>query len=112
MKKQIKYCEWGIANHYETHIEINKNLKYNKPLRDVIIKHELGHKNSFDILHEFDISVFKKIIPLTIFIIKNPKTWIDFLPIQIKNKQLVLDINIIILYLIIVIILSIKIKIL
>ena len=110
MKKQIKYCKWGLANSYETHIEINEKLRYNKPLRDIIVKHELGHKDSFDISHEFDISIWKKIIPLSIFIIKNPKTWIDFLPIQIKNKQLTLDINMIILYILIIIILLIKIK--
>ena len=103
MKKQsqkIFYCKWGLANVYSNRIEINNNLKYNKQLRDYIVKHELGHNiNSFDLYHEFNInySIMPKLI---LFIITNPKTWIDFSPIQIKNKIIIYDINMFLLYLI------------
>jgi len=106
-KKQIKiwYTIWGLANNLGTHIEINKQLKYNKPLRDYIIKHELSHDlNKFDLGHEF-FSINWGIMPkLFWFIITNPKTWIDFLPLQIKKRKLIYDTNMLWLYLIIALI--------
>ena len=54
---RVIYSDWGLANYYKDYIEINRDLKYNKKLRDYVIKHELGHKQGFDLLHEFD---FKK----------------------------------------------------
>ena len=102
MKKQKKviYCEWGIANHYDDFIEINKELKSKKNLRDYIIKHELGHTHNYDILHEFkDINL--KVLPsLSWFIITHPKTWIDFLPVQLKYDKWIVDVNMITLYII------------
>ena len=104
MKKQkVIYCNWGLANVYFDRIEINEKLKYNKRLRDYIIKHELSHKTSFDLSHEFKID-WKMIPSLFYFIIINPSTWIDFLPIQIKNKEIIYDLNLLLLYSIIIII--------
>ncbi|MFX1312078.1 MAG: hypothetical protein ACFFHD_05655 [Promethearchaeota archaeon] len=101
-QKKVIYVNKGLANCYEDHIEINKNLKKDKILRDYVIKHELGHKDSFDLFYEFK-SINLKIMPrLLRFIKNNPSTWIDFLPIQYKNKQLIYDTNLIILYLIII----------
>ena len=111
-KKQLKviYKEYGLGNHFNDHIEINKKLKYNKPLRDYIVKHELTHSNKFDLKHEFQLDW--KIIPLLIlFVIKNKSTWVDFLPIQIRNKKIVYDLNLIILYIFLIVLLIINIKI-
>lgn len=103
-QKKIIYCKLGLANVYFDRIEINKQLKYNKKLRDYIIKHELGHKDSFDLLHEFKIDW--KIMPILIwFVLIHPSTWYDFLPIQKKNKHWIFDFNMLILYSIIIIIL-------
>ncbi len=110
-KPKVLYCNRGFANFYGSHIEINKKLKYNKKLRDYVIKHELGHKKEFDISHEFKIDW--KIIPsLFLFVLITPSTWIDFLPIQIKDKQIIYDLNLIILYSLIIIGVFILIKIL
>lgn len=96
-KKKVKYMKWGLANSFETHIEINERLKKDKRLRDYIVKHEIGHSDKFDLKHEFDIDW--KIMPsLILFVLKNPVTWIDFLPIQIKKKRIIYDVNLLILY--------------
>ena len=111
MKKQLKvvYTNYGLGNFYsdnnESYIEINKRLKYNKPLRDFVIKHELGHRKEFDFNHEVkdSIKLIKKpnlSISLIAFCIANPSTLVDLLPIQIRNKQIVYDLNLLILYLI------------
>ena len=94
---KVLYCNRGLANNFLTHIEINKKLKYNKPLRDYIVKHELGHKKGFDLSHEFKIDW--KIIPyLFLFVLTTPSTWFDFLPVQKKGKNIVYDLNLLILY--------------
>ena len=104
MKKQkVIYCNWGLANVYFDRIEVNKALKYNKKLRDYIIKHELNHKTSFDLSHEFNID-WKMMPSLIWFVITNKSTWVDFSPIQIKNKKIIYDSNLLLLYLIIIII--------
>lgn len=98
-KNQIKvlYSDKGLGNNFNTHIEINKKLKYNKPLRDYIVKHELGHKKEFDLSHEFKIDW--RIIPsLLFFVITTTSTWWDFSPFQIRKKQIIYDLNLLILY--------------
>jgi hypothetical protein len=96
---KILYSNKGLANCFpeQNYIEINKKLKYNKPLRDYIIKHELGHKKKFDLSHEFKINW--NIIPsLLFFVFTTPSTWIDFLPIQKKGNNIIYDLNLLILY--------------
>ena len=113
MKHQIKvkYSKRGLANYFGTHIEINHKLKYNKPLRDYIVKHELGHSDKFDLLHEFKIDW--KIMPsLILFVFSNPPTWLDFLPIQKKGNNIIYDLNLTILYSFIILLTIILIKIL
>jgi len=103
-KPKIKYCRLGLSNRYENYIEINQKLKRKKykKLRNYIIKHEEGHTlNEFDLFHEFKIP--PRIIPrLLWFIITTPETWIDFFPIQYKNKKLIYDSNMLILYIMII----------
>jgi hypothetical protein len=99
LKHKVVYCSKGLANCYpeENRIEINKKLKYNKPLRDYIVKHELGHKEEFDLSHEFKID-WKMMPSLFWFVVKNPSVWWDFFPIQKKGKNIVYDLNLLILY--------------
>ena len=108
---KVKYSKRGLANYFGTYIEINNNLKYNKPLRDYIVKHELGHSDKFDLSHEFKIDW--KIMPsLIMFVLKNPSTWRDFSPVQIRKKNIIYDLNLIILYSFIILLTIILIKIL
>lgn len=102
MKKKnqlkVKYSNRGLANFFGDYIEINRKLKNHKRIRDYIMHHELGHSKKFDLGHEFQIDW--KIMPSLIkFVIKNPSTWIDFLPIQRRNKVFIFDLNLILLYL-------------
>ena len=99
MKKQKKviYIDRGLANSYKDHIELNKAFKKDKKLRDYVVKHELGHIDSFDLKHEFKID-WKMMPSLLIFVLKNKSTWIDFLPIQRKEKEWIYDLNLMILY--------------
>lgn len=110
-KKQIKviYKKNGLANYFGDYIEINENLKYNKPLRDYVVKHELGHSDEFDLIHEFKIN-WKLMPSLLKFIWKNPRTWIDFFPIQFRNNKIVYDLNLSLLYILIIIMIIILIK--
>jgi len=109
-KKQIKviYKKYGLANCFpeDNIIEINEKLKYNKPLRDYIVKHELGHKLEFDLIYEFSdgISLLRKpsiALSLIGLCFTTPEIWIDFLPIQIRDRKIIYDLNLSILYLII-----------
>ena len=102
MEQRVEYIDWGLANFYEDHIEINRGLSKDKNLRDYVIRHELGHVKGFDLKHEFDYSNFKLLGKLGWFVLKNPKTWIDFLPIQYKKGNLIIDYNQIIQYIIII----------
>jgi hypothetical protein len=97
-KKQIKYINWGSANSFEDRIELNKNLKNYPELEKIILAHEETHTDKFDLIHEFDYSIWKIFPKLFLFIVFHPSTWVDFLPIQYKNKKLVFDINLCILY--------------
>lgn len=94
---------WGLANSYPDRIEINKNLKYYKDLRNNIIKHELKHIEGNDLIQEFDYNIWKIFPSLSYFILTHPSTWIDFLPIQIRKSKIIIDINMIKLYLIIIV---------
>ena len=108
---KVKYSKRGLANYFGTHIEINHKLKYNKPLRDYIVKHELGHSDKFDLIHEFKID-WKMIPSLIMFVFSNPSTWGDFSPIQRKEKNIIYDLNLTILYSFIILLTIILIKIL
>lgn len=114
MAKQLKivYSDSGLANFYGDHIEINKKLKYDKFLRDYVVKHELKHTKEFDLGYElFDgfklLNKPKILLKLLHFYITTPSTWSDLFPIQFKNKQIIYDLNLIILYLFLILSLSI-----
>lgn len=109
MQNQIKirYAKYGLANFFGNYIEINEKLKYDKALRDYIVKHELGHSVNFDLGYEFldGLKMFKT--PkmsgkLLWFYITTPTAWTDLLPIQIKKKAIIYDVNLSILYAIII----------
>lgn len=104
---KVTYVNTGLANYYGDHVEINRALKSNKILRDFIIKHEMGHKRGFDLSHEINDGVRLMLRPklglmLLKFYITHPSTWIDALPIQYKNREIVYDLNLSILYLMII----------
>lgn len=95
---KVKYSKKGLANFYGSYITINEKLKGDKKLRDYIVKHELGHSNNFDLMHEFK-SVKLSIMPRLIwFFITTPSCWVDVFPIQKSEDGWVYDVNLLILY--------------
>lgn len=115
----IIYKKWGLANNFNTYIEINEDLKKYPQLLEYVINHEKGHKESDDLPHEFNfvkplnpINNKKSVnilyglwmnIKLMGFTIIHPRTWIDLLPIQYKNKEWIYDKNLSILYVVLII---------
>ena len=96
MNKNIKYVNGGIANNYGTHIELNKNLTKYPALHDQILSHELKHadlkfsKDDFLVdLTESSINNYQMIK----FMLKNPRSFSQLLPITLKNKKIYYDIN-------------------
>lgn len=106
---KIVYSKYGLANNYGDHIEINKHLKNKKELRDYIIKHELGHKDNFDLTYEFKNIKLLIVLKLFLFCLAHPSTLTDFSPVEIKDKQLYFDLNKTILYFIFVVVVIISI---
>ena len=87
----IELVNGGVANRFslpdEELIEINYRLTEHPKLYRAILKHELGHdENSFtakDLKHD----MFSQTPGLWKFMIKNPSTWIQLLPIYYDRKR-------------------------
>jgi hypothetical protein len=103
--KRLRYVRWGLANSFEDKIELNLHLKKYPLLKKAILKHERGHLETSDLTHEFDPSIWRLSPYLILFIIFHPSTWIDFLPVQYRNKTVIIDKNLCSLYVIILILL-------
>jgi hypothetical protein len=94
---KVKYVKWGLANFYEDGIELNENLKKYPKLHNYILLHEKGHKEGFDISHEFKFKF--RFIPLMIlFCLRYPRTLIDLSPVTLNKGRICYDINKTILY--------------
>lgn len=99
---KIEYVDHSLGNNYGDLIELNENLKQYPKLHHQILSHELKHtKKTFTkkdlILDLTDSPVDKK--ELLIFMIKNPKSFYQFLPFYWTRKHgFVMDINLIIIY--------------
>ena len=99
---EVKYVDYGIANNFGTHIEMNKHLKDYPDLHEAILKHEMGHTDRIftkqDLIADLKPLRIKKRI-LFRFMIRHPKALFQFLPIYITKKHgLVYDINLILIY--------------
>lgn len=81
---EIKLINYGIACRIGNKIYINENLKQNPLLFTTILSHELEHSNSIklkDVLMDLNNTHLKSVKSQYYnFIIRNPKTWVEFLP--------------------------------
>jgi hypothetical protein len=99
---EIREVDYGVANNFGDYIEINKNLNDYPKLRRAILEHEFGHTNTKgfsgqDLAHdlsEVKVSNFE----LLKFMINNPKSFHQLLPIYKKDKTLFYDINMMIVW--------------
>lgn len=76
----------GIACRVKDTIYVNKELQHYPELRKVILDHEKNHTESFtmrDIFLDLDIKELKGMKKqYYTFILKNPSSWIEFLPLK------------------------------
>lgn len=98
---KIILVDHGLANNFGSHIEINRELMKSPDLYDYVLKHETGHtQKEFslqDLRHDLNFNL-KMVLKLFLFVIKNPKTWFEFLPIYKREGKLIYDLNMILLY--------------
>ena len=96
MKVKIKLIDYGIASRIGNTIYVNKQIKKNYPnLYKQVILHEKSHTDNL-ILKDFIIDLNGKYLDTVkrdywLFVISNPKSWVQFLPIGFYEEELVLD---------------------
>lgn len=93
----------SIANRFNNHIEINKNLKHYPELFEPILQHELAHTNKDWSLHDFKLDFFSNSKvnhwSLTKFMFKHPASLLQLSPILYsKKKGFIIDINLSIMF--------------
>jgi hypothetical protein len=99
---KIKYVDYAIANNFGTHIELNKNLREYPELHDAILSHELSHTDNPGFTKEdflLDLSPGKvNYWKLYVWMMHNPKSFLQFMPVYKKDDTFIYDINMIIAY--------------
>lgn len=103
---EVKYVKYGIANRFKDCIEMNVNLRKYPELHDAILQHELSHEEGKwtlkDLKHDFLPENKLNNWQLIKFMVKNPSSFRQLLPIYYSwERGLVYDINLILMYLII-----------
>jgi hypothetical protein len=98
---EIREVNYGIANNLgDGVIEINKNLKEYPELRRAILAHELEHTDTKGFTKEdfiVDLAPTKvNYWKLIVFMIRNPRSFLQLAPFYIKDKVFYYDINLII----------------
>ena len=94
----------GIANRFENHIEINKNLRDYPHLLKPILEHEFAHTNKKVSMQDFKLDFmmtpalhYKELFK---FMIKHPRSFTQLLPFYwSREKKIVYDINLMVMYL-------------
>jgi len=110
MKTIIKYSRWGLANRFGNVVVLNINLMKYPYLHDILLKHELLHERNplKNIRVDYDslsnLSIIETIIKLK-FMLKYPKSLIQFSPIYIYDRRPYLDLSLMIVYIVIFLIL-------
>lgn len=94
-KQRIIFVDYGLANNYGKYIEVNRDLLKEPELYEFILAHELEHAKGsasfLDVIHDMNLKNIKMILKMLKFVLTNPKTWIDILPIQIRKDKLIYD---------------------
>lgn len=94
---EVRYVPYAIANRFETHIELNENLRYYPDLHNAILQHELQHTNEKgfnkkDAILDFGVNKVNY-FKLFKFMCIYPKTFLQFAPIYKKGDTLFYDLN-------------------
>lgn len=104
-KLKIVYRNYGIADRFEDGVvELHRGLNDFPELKKSIIKHELRHTDQKgftkkDFLHDLSTPDQINTITMLKFMIKNPSSLVQFLPIYwVKKRGWIADLNLIIIY--------------
>lgn len=104
---EVHKTNFGIASRVGNIIYINKRLDRNSILKEAIIKHELNHTNGFskkDFLNDLGIEELRGLKKEYYkFIINNPTTWIEYLPIIYRNKKILINLNLSLIWLLLIV---------
>jgi len=98
-EQKIIYTDWGVANVFsDGTIELHKDLQLPEYelLRAKILDHELDHDYKKGFWHNLKVDLFHTvgIFGLLNFMIRRPKTWLQFSPISwSKTRGIVYDVN-------------------
>lgn len=95
MTPKIKYNWFGIASRQGNTIWLNKNLLKYPALHAAILEHEKSHTSGYA-WHDFIIDLRNNHLKglkgqYYRFIIKNPSSWAEFLPLWSYEGQLVIN---------------------
>ncbi len=101
----IVEVDYGIANNFGTHIEMNRHLKDYPTLYNPILKHELSHTDKIFSLEDMKLDFLQgsqvNNWELTKFMFQHPKSFTQLLPFYwTRKKGFVYDINMTVMYLI------------
>lgn len=102
-RMEIEYVNHGIGNRFGELIELNEELKKYPELHKAILNHEIRHTdkpgfNRKDLMIDLTETKVDKYALLK-FMIKNPKSFSQFLPCYWTKKHgFVYDLNIIVIY--------------
>lgn len=112
-KLKIRLVEWGLANRMGNVIEIHKDLPKSPKLLKPILAHEIAHTSiSGFTWKDFKVDFLERQninrLELYKFMLKRPKTWIQFLPFYYQpSKGFVYDVNKTLMWLTIILIIGI-----
>jgi hypothetical protein len=102
MKQKIKYIPFGIACRQKDIIFINKELIKHPALFAAIIEHERSHTSKYswhDLLIDIRNNHLKGLKKEYYkFVIKNPSTWIEFLPFWVYDGHITINPLLLLLY--------------
>lgn len=104
---KIKYTDWVVGSRVGNTIYLNKYLKEDIKLHDVILKHELEHSDNWnitDLMLDIKSRGLKGVrLEYWKFIFKHPKSLIQFLPLMKLEGKWCFDFNLIIFWAIMII---------
>lgn len=87
----VEYIKYGIACRIGNKIYLNERLKSIPELHRAILSHEIRHTSGFtltDLMMDINNKYLKRVKrEYYKFILRNPSSWIEFLPICRYNKR-------------------------
>lgn len=94
-KPKIKEINNGIASRVEGVVYLNKRLRKYPKLRKALIAHELEHSSGYN-LKDLEMDVFNEHIKdhkrdYYAFVLSNPSSWTEFLPINKVGKTILIN---------------------